>query len=1040
MTVVKSIPLDEVWKARLDLSSRGIPELYETADSVRNTLHAGALRAALDDLGMSAVFCVQGVPTVAILYTHKYDRDRVIELHASLWNQGLASLLLVITGDTARAFSLARKPYVGLEEEFDHRCLIRTLHATADALALKNLVYGAESGRLWSDNSYYFRQKERIDQVLLGNLSESHRLLRDANLSSDAAEALLIQTMFIAYLEDRGITDSEHFLDASNGASNNFSSLLDTGDSRLLGRLFKKLRAEFNGDLFVAPCSFEASSPPPKINKAHLRILARFRTGREEFAQGGSQYRFWGYSFKYIPIELISAVYDHFLGKREVERRNQGAYYTPMFLADTVVSQVWDALPLSTKEKGFFLDPACGSGVFLVRAFQRLCESWRENRKSQTIRWDSLRAILSRLHGWDLNSGSVRVAVFSLYIALLEEVSPPDIRTLARRGRMLPELWGKNLRCQDFFTVRTDDAKFDVVFGNPPWASRRGPNRSSVEWCSAEGSPMPGKEDAWAFTWKSLRHLRNNGIVAFLLPAMGFLHNHAKSSVAARNRLMREARIRRIINFSDLRFQLFDGAVRPAALIIMGQSDSETPHYRFEYLVPKADLNLKVRRLITLSSADKSSISYNIATEDPLVFKRRLWMREPDAKLFNYLSGYPKLGDLINTYGTQRRKGTPRKNQWLIGQGFQPFNAVRTGGQAPSPFVSEFVNQLPFLPISHFQTLAQSVHGLAPWPSSQVRRKGFEQGFSGPRILIPRGVNTAQMRLRAAYVEASLTFQDIIQAIVVPSGEEGRAKLLTALLNSKLALWFAFHGTSSFGSDRPEVKQAELMHLPFPSPGDTPSPEQSRRAARKLVQIIDKALAKVDKPFALQRKDGDLLDEIDRLTYEYFCLSDDEIILIDDGAQKLIPAAQPSQGSFPEIWKPAGRAEREAYASTLARSLKDWFDDECAIQVVLEAANADLAIMRLTLSDNSKSHGGYIEENDRSVRDALSDILKHIHEPLPGNFQLMPDFRLFVGKYLYVVKPIWKRFWLRSAALADADAIALDLQDTVELRKRQGHG
>ena len=116
---------------------------------------------------------------------------------------------------------------------------------------------------------------------------------------------------------------------------------------------------------------------------------------------------------------------------------------------------------------------------------------------------------------------------------------------------------------------------------------------------------MPGKEDAWAFVWKSLRHLREGGIVAFLLPAMAFLHNHAKNAVAARSRLVHDVRILRIINFADLRFQLFEGAVRPAALFIFGRSDREAPAYRFEYWTPKADLNLKIKRLITLSSADK---------------------------------------------------------------------------------------------------------------------------------------------------------------------------------------------------------------------------------------------------------------------------------------------------------------------------------------------------------------------------------------------------------------------------------------------------
>src|SRR3546814_12516213 len=102
-------------------------------------------------------------------------------------------------------------------------------------------------------------------------------------------------------------------------------------------------------------------------------------------------------------------------------------------------------LPDATRTTGNFLDPACGSGVFLVRSFQRLCVHWRAKHKTQSISWKTLLSLLSQIHGWDLNSGAVRVAVFSLYVALLEEVSPRDIRKLITRGKLLTELWGKTL-------------------------------------------------------------------------------------------------------------------------------------------------------------------------------------------------------------------------------------------------------------------------------------------------------------------------------------------------------------------------------------------------------------------------------------------------------------------------------------------------------------------------------------------------------------------------------------------------------------------
>jgi hypothetical protein len=1023
-------PLRREWKELLGLAYRRSPELYESSDTVTDAPHALAIRAALDDLGLTAVFCVQGIPTVGILLVDQYDRARIVDLHAALWNQGLASVLLVISDDTLRAFSIARTPYRDSNDEFDKRCLIETLENTAEALRFRNLVYGIESGRLWQEYADYFKPKERIDQVLLENLTESHQLLCKAHLSSEAAQALLIQTMFIAYLEDREIITPEYFSAVAQEKLDSFASLLATRNVGFLKSLFTSLRADFNGDLFVAPCSFESEGEVPDIDASHLDIIARFRTGREEMSRGG-QHRFWGYNFRYIPIELVSAVYDRFLGEKEEERREQGAYYTPMFLADTVVSQVWELLPSEVREKGRYLDPACGSGVFLVRSFQRLCEHWRATRTSQTIRWDSLLAILQRVHGWDVNRSAVRVAVFSLYVALLEEVTPPDICGLIKRGKLLPELWNKTLAHRDFFEASTDQAGFHVIIGNPPWTSRRGPNRSSVRWCKKNHLPMPGREDAWAFAWKALRHLAEDGVVTFLLPAMGFLHNHAANTVAARQRFIRESHIRRIINFADLRFQLFEHAHRPAALFIFGRNQNEERPYRFDYWTPKADLNLQMKRSITLSSADKSSLSTATVVDNPLAFKQQLWMREPDAKLFNYLSKFPKLGAFIKDFGGVSRRRQDITDQWIIGQGYQPHNS-RPNQSSPYS-ISDYVGKLPDLPIAAFRRLAQPVFGLAPWPSQRVRRRGFEAGFEGARILVPRGIETSQMRLRAAYADDAFTFQHIIQAIVVPTGQEARAKLLTGLLNSRIAIWYAFHGTASFGSDRPEVQQAELLRLPFPNSAELPDPGRAADAGRKITALVDDAVRAATAAFALDNGNDAILSEIDQLAYQYFCLSDDEVILVEDALEKIIPAVQPHQGNYPDLWKAPAETDRRAYATTLIASLSPWLSDGL-ISAQLEAATADLGVLRLSLDTGAAT---YTEAGDASLADALSRISEHIRQPLDGNFQLMPDLRVFVGQNLYLIKPMQQRFWLRSAALADADAIAMDLQDAVTIERRR---
>lgn len=1019
MSLAPASVLTAEWKDRLGLRYRHSPELYESADAVSDVPHAPAIRAALNEMGLSAIFCVQGVPTVAILETDHYDRAAIIDLHGALWNQGLASLLLVISEATLRAFSLARTPLSDPGDAFETRCLIDSLNLTSEALRFQNLIYGVESGRLWKDYGDYFPPRERIDQVLLNNLNASHELLQAAELTPDAAQALLIQAMFIAYLEDREIVTPKYFATLSEKRAESFSSVLETGDVSLFRSLFRTLHKDFNGDLFVAPCSFEPNGRAPEVKPAHLTILARFRSGRDEMAHSGQQ-RFWGYDFRYIPIELVSAVYDRFLGQRVAERRANGAYYTPMFLADTVVSQVWEMLSSETQTTGNFLDPACGSGVFLVRSFQRLCEHWRAVHETQTIPWKTLLSLLNQVHGWDLNGGAVRVAVFSLYVALLEEVSPRDILKLIARGKVLPELWGKTLVCRDFFEVPPNGARYQIIIGNPPWTSRRGAARSSVQWSKKAGYPMPGGEDAWAFSWKALLHLADNGLIAFLLPSMGFLHNHAKNTVEARDAFFRTSHVRRVINFADLRFQLFEKAHRPASLIIYSNLRTDNFPYHFDYWTPKADLNLRIKRVITLSSADKTTLGVGTVLDNPLTFKQRLWMREPDAKLFGYLARFPKLGALVSDFGRLSRRREETENRWVIGQGYQPFNEDRNSGT--SSLASEYVGQLPDLPITSYSRLVQTAQGLQPSPSSAVRRRGFEAGFDGTRILIPRGVETSQNRLRAAYCDEPLTFQHILQTITVPDGESNRAKVLTAILNSRIAVWYAFHGTASFGSDRPEVQQADLLQLPFPSPADVPNPDAAEQAALELIAIVDNARERSNEPFTVQIAESATLRTIDRLTYQYFCLSSDEIALIDDTVEAILPAIQPHEGHFPKLWGAPNEAQRAQYAQTLVASLAVWFKGN-RIDARLVARSADLAILRLHLGGIED----YIEDATEELSDVLKQLSTHIKRPLNGNFQLMPDLRVFVGDCLYLIKPMQVRFWLRSTALADADEIALDL-------------
>ena len=318
-----------------------------------------------------------------------------------------------------------------------------------------------------------------------------------------------------------------------------------------------------------------------------------------------------------------------------------------------------------------------------------------------------------------------------------------------------------------------------------------------------------------------------------------------------------------------------------------------------------------------------------------------------------------------------------------------------------------------------------------------MRRRGFEAGFKGVRVLVPQGVDTRRCRLGATYCEAPFTFEHILQAISVPNGEVDRAKLLAAFLNSRLAVWYAFHGTGSFDSYRPKVHQEHLLRLPLPTPSDLPDKEAAAEAAaRELIDVIDNARGRAADPFSLESDVPDVLRRIDHLVYRCFGLNDDEVAVIEDTVEFIIPALQPHDGSVPELWRAPDACECAAYAAALAENLRPWFRGSDPISRRLLARSADLGIAELCVAGS----GLDVEHRAGQVTALLERLSAHIDQPLDGNLQLKPDLRVSLGEYLYVIKPMQLRFWLESTALADADAIALDLQQAVEMQRRQSTG
>lgn len=1015
------------WLHTLRLEYRKLPEFVRAGDDLSGIPHSSLIRQSFEELGLAAVHCISGVPSIAFLVQNEFVQEDVERVHKALWNQGLGTLLLVISNDTLRAYSLSQLP--AKDGDLSEK-LVQIFNLVNDALALKDLVFGVESGRFIADHEEKFDSKYRVDQVLLENLEATALRLVENNIRLESAQALLMQIMFIAYLEDRGIIGSDYFSQATgNHKIDSLKSLLNDGRINKFLNLFDLLKHHFNGDIFIAPCAFAEDEDKEKLNSAHIRILSEFRAGNVHLNSG--QYQFWPYNFKFIPIDLISAVYDRFLGFDPAAKRETGAYYTPMFLADLVTEQAWAELSDKQKIYGKCLDPSCGSGIFLVRLFEKMVDEWRSKHSNKHPSWPSLLAMLRRLHGYDVKKESVHVAAFSLYIALLENTRPSDILALMEKGRLLPKVFGETLQVFDFFKVPCEGYKFDLIIGNPPWVSRRGKPESAEKWCKNNKCEMPAKEIAWGFAWKALSHSNQEGVIALLLKATSFLTNHGPTFLKTRGQWMKSIHLVRVVNFADTRFQLFEGGDAPAALMIYKPKSHEEITYTFDYWVPKADLNLKTKRLMTLSSVDQAKLSIDFAIDDQLLMKRRMWMQTPDAKLFQYLHNHPKLGEKLITYKESKKQENIEHKKWVIGQGFIPAQESRLDEKNYKIFHSKVLKSFPHLPTNYFQPLIMPKVKTDVWHSDIVYRKGFEEGFKAPHILIPQGIEHSQGRLRASYCAQDVTFRDSIQAISFNQKDERLAKLLTVLLNSSLTAWFLFHHSSNTGMERDKVHQEQLLELPFPSPEQIPDNQKANEAVIKAVDLMDELISKKDD--LIKSDYSEYMHEVDEIIYQYFGLNENEILLIEDTLNHVIPSMQPRahSKSMPSLWKDTTESDWQNYAHYLSLGLANWINKPYRAITDLIGSSSDLVVIGVRLTDN-KNAKNFTDNRELDIDQILPKIWKSMPQQLPGNFQLIPDLRIFIDDVLYLVKPRKRRFWLGSTALADADAIAAELLGNVK--------
>ena len=131
-----TLPLGDRWKESLHVQHRLPPDFVQATTEVRDTPYAPAIRIGLQDLQLSGIFCVNGVPTVAIRRNSSYDPATTHTIRSALWNQGFVKIFVDITEETntVRIFSLTGKQQSDGTDRSDEHGLMEKIDATTSAV------------------------------------------------------------------------------------------------------------------------------------------------------------------------------------------------------------------------------------------------------------------------------------------------------------------------------------------------------------------------------------------------------------------------------------------------------------------------------------------------------------------------------------------------------------------------------------------------------------------------------------------------------------------------------------------------------------------------------------------------------------------------------------------------------------------------------------------------------------------------------------------------------------------------------------------
>ncbi len=201
-------------------------------------------------------------PTLFFKEVSKFDDETLKEIskiHHNLWNYKKVLFLYVTSKTEIRIYNCSSQPFNYIKEKdnlskgLEKLELARSNITDIDILNKLFEIFSAsaiDSGAIWTRDSKYLKKlklDKRVDNFLVNSLVETAKELEKEGLDLDVVHSLIMRSLFIMYLEDKGATPEEFYKKEKQNAHSYFDLL---EDKEATYHFFEKIKDNFNGNVF----------------------------------------------------------------------------------------------------------------------------------------------------------------------------------------------------------------------------------------------------------------------------------------------------------------------------------------------------------------------------------------------------------------------------------------------------------------------------------------------------------------------------------------------------------------------------------------------------------------------------------------------------------------------------------------------------------------------------------------------------------------------------------------------------------------------